>query len=79
MTLTTQPIDKKTLAVYSNRARIGYIIKSDDGLWLWELVLLSGQFRGHPRGAAPTKEVALVDLTKMFGNWCRAAGVEEKK
>jgi len=77
--ITTQKLNNAGgLAVFSNRVRIGYIVKGDDDVWLWELILLSEQFKGHPRGINTSKDDALAALSDMFGKWCKAAGLKDE-
>ena len=77
--ITTQKLNNAgAIVVFSNRVRIGYINKGDDDVWLWELILLSEQFKGHPRGLAQSKEEALQQLTDIFAKWCKAAGLKDE-
>ena len=62
------------LAVYCGRARVGYVASSEAG-HLWELCLVSEQMQGHPRGRAPTREIALEQMERTLRAWMRAAGV----
>jgi hypothetical protein len=79
--ITTQNLKKdgSGVVVFSERVRIGYINKGKDNIWLWELILLSEQFKGYPRGISDTKEDALNGLSDMFVKWCKAAGLEQSK
>lgn len=77
--ITTKKLNNTgAVVVFSNRVRIGYIVKGDDDVWLWELILLSEQFKGHPRGLAASKDNALAVLSDMFGKWCKAAGLKDE-
>jgi hypothetical protein len=76
--LTTRSASGNATAVYSGRARVGYLVPSGNGLeYLWELTMTSEQMRGHPRGRSPTRELALADLELVFAAWCRAANLRK--
>lgn len=65
-------------AVYSGRARVGYLVERSNGGWYWELTMTSEHFRGFPRGEADTEERALAALDQMFGVWAQAARLERR-
>lgn len=75
MTLTARPEGRSgLLAVYSARARVGYLMPRADGDWLWEVNLASEQWRGHPRGVASSREEALARCEEILAQWARVAG-----
>lgn len=76
--LTTRVTASGIHAVYSRRAKIGYVT-CESGVCNWELVLVSEQFRGHPRGQAESVDRALEELERMLSAWMLAAGMEWKR
>lgn len=79
-TLTTRTGPSGTIAVYHARAKIGYVVGDvcNSTRWHWELIMISEQCAGHPRGVAESREAALARLEEMFNRWCEAAGLEKK-
>lgn len=75
MPLSTRPLASGVVAAYSCRAKVGYVVPSN-GEYLWELILVSEQLVGHPRGRSPTREAALDEIERMLGRWCDAAGIQ---
>lgn len=75
--LTTRTGASGTVAVYHARAKIGYVV-GDGARWHWELIMISEQYAGHPRGVAESREAALEKLEKLFGQWCAAANLEKR-
>lgn len=66
-------------AVYSGRARVGYIMPSTlKGCWIWEVGLVSEQIRGFPRGFARDRDAAIARCDEVFLRWCEAAGVRRE-
>lgn len=63
--------------IWSNRVKIGYIHNTAGG-WYWELLLVSEQFKGYPRGAATTMQEAVANAEKYFRLWCVAAGLKQE-
>ncbi len=77
--LTTTDRGGGLLAVYSGRARIGYVIPSTlRACWIWELNLVSEQIKGFPRGFANDREAALQKIEETFERWFAAAGLERR-
>lgn len=71
------------IAVYCARVKIGYLApamhyRGRENEWIWELILRSDQYQGHPRGWAESKEAALARLDELWRAWCRAADLVEK-
>jgi hypothetical protein len=76
MTRLTTRVSSGILAVYCGRAKVGYVAPGTRGDFIWELILVSEQLRGHPRGLAPTREAAIEKLDGLLRAWMQAAGVE---
>lgn len=75
MTLTTKTGTSGTTAVYHGKAKVGYIA-GDNGRYHWEVILVSEQMQGHPRGVRNTREEALAMIQRYFELWCTAAGLK---
>ena len=75
--LSTRETRGDAIAVYCGRAKIGYIApacRRPD--YIWELILVSEQMGGHPRGYATSREAALTAMEETLEHWMRAAGME---